>query len=247
MMRLAFVLAVGLAACVNEDTQFPIVTQGGNPGAGGGGTTTTTTIAGRVCLVNDPRFLTQCVTTGVDGLTVTLTTPTTTSPVTTTTTTTANGSFVITTPTTTVATAPTTFTITGPTIVPSTQTLVTGVNIPVLSQQLFDQIALANGINLNENTGTGTIIASVNRAGTPVSGVTVVATPNPAFGPFFDGTSPTGFTLNGTGAAGVSLLSGFHSGPVNLTFNDAGLGTETQVGGVQVVDGGITFVEGVLP
>jgi hypothetical protein len=246
MRSLAFVLAASAAACgVNSDEQFPINPQGGTAPAGGGGSTTT--IAGRVCLVTDPRFLTQCTETGVDGLTVTLTTPTSAGLVTTTTTTGANGSFAINPTVTMAATGPTTFTVTGPNIIPSSQTLATGVNVPVLSQTLFDQIAAANGINLTAGTGNGSIIAQVNRGGVPVQGVTVAATPAPAFGPFFDGTSPTGFTLNGTGAAGVSLLSGFTVGPVNLTFSDVAAGTETTVGGVQVINGGITFVEGVLP
>jgi hypothetical protein len=78
--------------------------------------------------------------------------------------------------------------------------------------------------------------------------VTATSTPSPAFGPFFDGTTPTAFTLNGTGAEGVAFFAGFNSGtPVNLTFNDLATSTETTVGGVQVINGGITFVEGILP
>lgn len=117
----------------------------------------------------------------------------------------------------------------------------------MLSQDLFTQIAAANGINLTRMTGTSSIIASVTRGGVLVSGVQVAATPAPAFGPFFDGTSPTGFTLGGTGVQGISLLSGFRNGPVNLTFRDPAVGSETTVGGVQVIDGGVTFVEGNLP
>jgi hypothetical protein len=198
-------------------------------------------------VVSDPRFLTQCVTTNLDGMTVTLTTPTTNGVVTTTSTTTTDGTFVINTPVVTAPTGPTMVTIVGPNAVVSTQPLTTNVNIPVITTDLFNQIAAANGIALTETTGTGSIIATVTRGGLPVSGVQVAATPTSAFGPFFDGTSPTGFTLNGTGVQGVSLLSGFHSGPVNLTFNDPGFATETTVGGVQVIDGGITFVEGNLP
>jgi hypothetical protein len=246
MRRLAFVLAMFAAACgVNGDEEFPVTTQGGPAPDNGAGSAATVT--GRVCVVTDPRFLAQCVDTGADNLTVTLATPTTNGVVTTTTMTTANGSFVINSPTATAATGPTVFTITGPNIISSSQVLTTTSNIPVISQTLFDQIAAANGIALNETTGTGSIIATVTRGGTPVSGVQVAATPTSAFGPFFDGTSPTGFTLNGTGVQGVSLLSGFHSGPVNLTFTDPALASETTVGGVQVIDGGITFVEGNLP
>lgn len=245
MRSLAFALAVIAAGCVNSDEEYPVTTQGGQPPAGGGGSAQT--ITGRVCLVTDPRFLAQCTETGVDGLTVTLTTPTTSGQVTTTTTTAATGAFVINSPAAVAATGPTTFTVTGPGIIPSSQVLSTNTNVPVLSQDLFTQISAANGINLTAGTGTGSIIATVTRGGVPVSGVQVAATPSPAFGPFFDGTSPTGFTLNGTGAQGVSLLSGFTVGPVNLTFSDAAAASESTVGGVQVINGGITFVEGNLP
>lgn len=245
MRRFAFVLAVLVAGCVNDDTDFPVTTQGGP--APNGSSAGTATITGHVCVVTDPRFLTQCVTTNVDQLTVTLTTPTTSGTVTTTTTTATDGTFVIHTPVVTAATGPTVFTITGPNVVTSSQLLRPTVNIPVITTDLFNQIASANGIALTETTGTGSIIATVTRGGVPVSGVQVAATPTSAFGPFFDGTSPTGFTLNGTGVQGVSLLSGFHVGPVNLTFTDPALASETTVGGVQVINGGITFVEGNLP
>jgi hypothetical protein len=245
MRRFAFVLAMLVAGCVNDDTDFPVTTQGGP--APNGSAAGTSTVTGHVCVVSDPRFLTQCVTTNVDGMTVTLTTPTTNGVATTTTTTSADGTFVINAPVATAATGPTVFTITGPNVVASSQPLTTTVNIPVITRNLFDQIAAANGIALTDTTGTGSIIATVTRGGIPVSGVQVAATPTSAFGPFFDGTSPTGFTLNGTGVQGVSLLSGFHSGPVNLTFTDPAFASETTVGGVQVINGGITFVEGNLP
>jgi hypothetical protein len=245
MRRFAFVLAMLVAGCVNDDTDFPVTTQGGP--APNGSAAGTSTVTGHVCVVSDPRFLTQCVTTNVDGMTVTLTTPTTNGVVTTTTTTRADGTFVINAPVATAATGPTVFTITGPSVVASSQLLTTTINIPVITTDLFDQIAAANGIALTDRTGTGSIIAQVRRGGVPVSGVQVAATPSPAFGPFFDGTSPTGFTLNGTGVQGVSLLSGFTVGPVNLTFNDPALASVSTVGGVQVVNGGITFVEGNLP
>src|SRR6476659_8657357 len=116
MKSLALVLALVSAGCADSSDDFPIVTQGGTPPTGGGGTTAS--VAGRVCVVTDPRFLTTCVDTGVDNLTVTMTTPTTSGPITTTTVTGPNGSFVVNTPVTTAVTGPTTFTVTGPNIVP---------------------------------------------------------------------------------------------------------------------------------
>ena len=51
-----------------------------------------------------------------------------------------------------------------------------------------------------------------------------------------------------TGTQGVVFFSGAPTTvPVNVTFIDPQSHTETTVGGVQVIDGGITFVEANLP
>jgi hypothetical protein len=137
-------------------------------------------------------------------------------------------------------------TVSGVGIIPSSQTLTPAAVVPALREELFSRVLAANGIVLTP--GSGSIMATVVRNGQPVTGVTANSTPSPAFGPFFDGTTPTAFTLNGTGAEGVVFLPGFSPRtPVDLTFNDIATSTETTVGGVQVINGGITFTEGILP
>jgi hypothetical protein len=237
-MRTLAILA--LAACTNaQGDDFPITTQGGGTPGGGGGSSTTV-IIGRVCVLTDPRSFTSCLTTGAGNLTVTVGKTITT--------TATDGTFTITTPAVTIdAAVPTTITVTGVGIIPSAQTLTPAALVPALREELFASVLAANGIVLTP--GSGSILTTVVRNGQPVSGVTAISTPSPAFGPFFDGTTPTAFTLNGTGASGVVFFPGFTptSGGVNLTFTDAATSTETTVGGVQVINGGITFTEGILP
>ncbi len=228
---------VMLAACTDSGPDFPVTTQGGAPP--GGAVTVPTVIIGRVCVLTDPRLLTSCITTGAQNLTVTVGNQVaTTGP---------SGGFVVNAPSdTTTPNIIRTVTVTGTGIIPSSQVVTPNLLVPVLNENLFSQVLAANGIVLTP--GSGSIIASVTRGGIPVQGVTAISTPSPAFGPFFDGTSPTAFTLNGTGAQGVALFAGFAPNvPVNVTFTDAARSSETTVGGVQVINGGITFVEGVLP
>jgi len=231
MRSLAFLALV--AACASGGDDYPITTQGGAAPGGGGGSASV--IVGRVCVLTDPRNFASCITVGAESLTVTVGHQvTTTAP---------DGSFVINTPTTTASTV----TVSGTGIIPSSQALTPSVLVPVLREDLFTRILAANGITLTP--GSGSIMAAIVRGGQPVSGATVTSTPSPAFGPFFDGTTPTAWTLDGTGAEGVAFLPGFTptSGGVNLTFTDAATSSETTVGGVQVIDGGLTFVEGILP
>jgi hypothetical protein len=232
MKRLALFAFVLLGACASSGEDYPVTTQGG--GVAGGGSSPST-LTGRVCLVNDARSLSTCADTGAAGLNVAIGNATAT--------TAANGEFVMNTPS---GANTSTISVTGTGIVPSNQALTANAQIPVISQQLFDQMVAATGITTT--AGTGSIMATVVRGGEPVSGVTAVATPSPAFGPFFDGTSPTAWTLDPTGTMGVVWFPGAAvNAPVNVTFTDPSSQTETTVGGVQVVDGGVTFVEGVLP
>jgi len=234
MKRLVLAAFVLLGACINSDpdNDFPVVPQGG--GTGGGGTSAPA-IRGRVCLVTDPRFLATCATTGAAGLSVSIGNSSAT--------TIANGTFVMPQPTAGITSM---VSVTGSGIVPSTTPLNAAAQIPVINQALFDMMVLQTGIITTH--GSGSILASITRGGEPVPNITAVATPTPAFGPFFDGTTPTGFTVNPTGTQGVVFFSGAATtAPVNVTFTDPLSQTETTVGGVQVIDGGITFVEANLP
>ncbi len=231
MKRLAMFGLGALAACASSGSDYPVTTQGG----GGGGGASTPTIAGRVCLVTDARNLTSCAPTGAGGLDVAIGSGTAT--------TLDDGSFVMNTPTSGNTSL---ISVSGNGIIPSNQALTANAQIPVIEQALFDQMMAQNGITTT--AGSGSIMATVVRGGKPVTGVTATATPSPAFGPFYDGTSPTAWTLNPTGTMGVVWFPGAAVNmPVDVTFADPATQTETTVGGVQVVDGGVTFVEGVLP
>jgi hypothetical protein len=157
------------------------------------------------------------------------------------TTTAADGSFTIPDPSPSGAMVE----ITGPGIVPTQMALSPGMILPLLQADLFSEMMAANGIALDR--GSGSILGTVTRAGAPVSGVTVSSTPASDFGPLFDGGTPTAWRLDATGARGVVWLPGVALGPTQLTFRDVATSGETTVGGVQVIDGGITIMDAVLP
>jgi hypothetical protein len=224
-------LAVLLVACTDRaDDDYPVL-----PGHGFGVPGETSgAISGRVCLIMaDPRALATCADTGADNITVALGGVTTTTG--------ANGAFTLVPP----AASNLVFTVSGPSIVTSSQIFSPTNVIPAINADLFEEVLAANGIVLTP--GSGSIFGSVLARGVPAAGVTAASTPSPAFGPFFDGTTPTSFTLNATGARGVVFLPGVTVGPASLTLSDLSTETETTVDGIQVVDGGITFVDAVLP
>ncbi len=229
------VLALGLVACAtSDDDSYPLLPGGGDTGVpvvSG----TSSVVQGRVCMIVDPRFLDACTMVGAGGLTVTLGE---TSAITT-----ANGSFALQHPTNMLANL--TLMVSGPTITPSLVPASATAVIPVVDTTLFTQMLTANDVMLV--TGTGSIIAGLTTVGdVPATGVTATSTPAGAFGPFFDGTTATAFTLTGTGERGITWFTGLPAGTASLSFTASG-GAESTVGGVQVIDGGITFVDSVLP
>jgi hypothetical protein len=198
-------------------------------------------VKGRACVVTDPRDFTSCATSGADGMMVKLGDQIAMTD--------ADGAFAIPAPD---DTSPTLgmLGITGSGVVP-TQVEVPStpgagaMSIPLLKADLFAQMMAANGVTLS--SGSGSILGRVVRGGSPVSGVSVTSTPSPAFGPFFDGTTPTSWTLDATGARGVVWIPGVALGPTQLTFRDLATSGETTVDGVQVINGGITIMDAVLP
>lgn len=239
---LASIACACIAGCTSSTDDLPVEPGGGGGSqvdpntigtGGGGGAAGGASVSGRVCLVSDAFALGTCADTGAGGITVSLGNSTTTTQ--------ANGSFSLPTPGTSGS-----FTINGPGVVSETTPLSPTNVIPVLSQALFDQMLSSNGVMLQP--GTGSVLATVvDRTGAPVSGVTATSTPTSAFGPFFDGAATAQWTLNQTGQAGIAFFPGVTVGPATLTFSDLGANSETTVGGVQVIDGGLTIEEAVLP
>jgi hypothetical protein len=237
MRHLTLLIALGFVACAtSDDDSYPLLPGGGDTGvpivSGGAGSV----VQGRICMIVDPRFLDACTTTGAGGLTVSLGGETSAI-------TTANGSFALQHSTTTLANL--SLTVSGPDITPSLVPATATAVIPVINNELFTQMLTANDVMLA--TGTGSIIAGITTVGdVPAVGASATSTPTGAFGPFFDGTSATAFTLTGTGQRGITWFTGLPAGTASLNFTQSG-GSESTVGGVQVIDGGITFVDSVLP
>jgi hypothetical protein len=223
-------LLAGCAADAGDD--FPLLTGGGSlPASGQSGV-----VSGRICVVTDPRNLAACSISGADGLTVTLASSAAT--------TATDGSFQLVAPAAATPATPM-LSVTGPGIVPTQIAMSSAASIPVLRADLFSQMMAANGIT--PSSGSGSILGTVVRGGVPAPGVTVTVTPSPAFAPRFDGTSPTSFALDATGARGVVWIPGVALGPTQLTFRDLATSGETTVAGVQVINGGITIMDTVLP
>jgi hypothetical protein len=224
MKALASILLV--ASCTADAGDDYPIRPAGTPAISSG------TATGRVCVVTDPRNLTTCAPGAGGGLNVTLGGASTT--------TTGDGSFTV--PTQPATTNPM-VTVTGPGVVPTQMALSPAMS--VLRADLFSQMMAANGIPLS--TGSGSILGRVTRGGLPASGITVSSTPPSAFGPLFDGGAPTAFTLDATGQRGIVWLPGVALGPTQLTFRDIATSGETIVGGVRVIDGGVTIMDVVLP
>ena len=245
MKVFAYAIVACLTGCMSSEDDLPIQPAGGGTtniggggataggGVGGGSGSGSNSITGRACVLLDPRDLGGCASSGAGGLQVALGTSTaTTAP---------DGTFSMQAPQGTGLS----FQVSGPGVVPTSQPFAANNSIPVLTEDMFNQVLGANGIVLTP--GSGSILASVvDRGGIPVAGATAMSTPSPAFGPFFDGTTPSAWTLNGTGERGVVLFPGVTAGPAALTFAN-GTGGESTVDGVQVIDGGVTIVDAVLP
>jgi hypothetical protein len=226
MKTLALLVIVAGCAASADDTPVQPMSGPVLPVAGG-------SVVGRVCVVTDARNLGGCSSTAAQGLAVTLDGAAAMTAL--------DGTFSL--PVPSVANAM--LGVSGPGVVPTQVSLSSIDAIPVIKADLFSQMMAANGIVLS--SGSGSILGTVVRGGTPVSGISVTSTPSPAFGPLFDGTTPTSWQLDATGTRGVVWVPGVTAGPVQLTFRDLATSGETTVDGVQVVDGGITIMDAVLP
>jgi hypothetical protein len=229
----SLVWLVLLASCTSQANDYPILPGGQVPPV-----VTSSIASGRICIVADPRVLTNCSTDAAGGLAVSVGGSMTT--------TAADGSFVVPASAVSNPANPTPLiSVTGPGVVPTQTVFAPDMSIPLLRADLFSQMLAANGVT--PRSGSGSILGSVVRDGVPASGVSVTSTPSPAFGPLFDGSTPTAWVLDATGARGVVWIPGIAMGPAQLTFRDLATSGETTVAGVTVIDGGITIMDAVLP
>lgn len=237
MKNLAAVLVsawvCGCTTTPGPDYDVTTPSPGSDPSGGGA---TTAQITGRVCVLADAQLTSACEITGGGGLTVNFGQNTAT--------TAADGSFTI--PTTGVANG-TPISVSGAGIT-SSQVRATGSPvIPVMSNDLYNNMVLATGITTEPDTGV--ILASLeSQQNAPLVGTTVTTNPAAASGVFYDnaqGTSP--WSTNATGARGIVMVPNVPSGATtSMTFTNSS-GGETTVDGIQVVTGGVTFTDAQLP
>lgn len=231
LASILFATVVGVS-CAGDDG-YPIHPQGSPPVVGSADPGQPATITGRICRLEDLRDPTSCADGDLGGLVVTLGDETAiTDP---------DGTF-------TIDTSPgslQSFGVSGAGVVPTTTPFSSSTLIRAVDADVFARTFTSNGILLPPDTGS--VLGTLVRGGLPAVGVTVTSNPTPAFGPFFDGAEPNTFTLVETGAFGTVLLPGVAAGPTSLTFTD-GAGSSTDViSGVQVVPGGVTVIDAVLP
>jgi hypothetical protein len=225
--------AAGLAAGCTDDSADRDVLP-----ANDFGTASSSVVQGRVCVASDLRDMLTCSSSGAGGLTVAMGNDTTT--------TNADGTFSFNTPTTPVNSFTVTGTATGGLrVVPTSSPFSNSVIVPAIDADLFARMLSSNGIVLGD--GTGSVLASVTRDGQPVQGISVTSSPQSAFGPFYDATSPVTWGTGGTATRGMVLVPGLTAGMVDLSFENALGGVESTISGIQVRNGGVTVLDSVLP
>jgi hypothetical protein len=226
-----------VAACKEGGDMLPIVPGGGGTGSssitpdaaedpdGGGGD-----VAGRVCLLSDPRDPAACAASGADGLTVTLGSATAT--------TAADGSFAIASTGTNL-----TWFVNGTGIEPTAMRRAAGTTIPVLASLLYgDMIA---GMSAIVTTETGGVIVRLRRAGAAFTDAAAVVTPTPDSEVYYDGPGVTDWDVDATGPFGVIWISAVSPGTVSLALDTGTL--QRTVSGIPVFAGTLTFELAEIP
>jgi hypothetical protein len=228
-----------LGACGDSVPNLPVNPCPGGGGGGGGGrdasidsTDGATLLAGKVCLLADPRDLTTCQATGAGGLTVAIDHNSAT--------TADDGTFAIAQPVGTNLV----WTVSGGNIVPSVMPAGTLAQIPAIDMTTYTTLQSNNGVLLN--TDQGSILMRVSSSGTPLVGARVTSTPAPSFGPFYDGTNAQTWLQNGTGAQGTAWLPGITAGTASLDVTPSG-GSATPIGSAPVAGQAITYVLADVP
>jgi hypothetical protein len=210
----ALALLVVLAACQSEGgDDYPIIPGGDDttiePGVDarviedGGTADGGAVVEGRVCLLVDPRNLTSCATTGAGGLAVVIGTQSTL--------TLDSGAFTIPTP----EGSNLVWRVTGEGIVPSVMALTSTNSIPAFTIELYDDLLLANGIQLDASQGS--IFARILQGGQPLQGAVAAASPPASFSTFYDGNSLLAWNQGATGPFGVAWIPGASAGAATVT------------------------------
>jgi hypothetical protein len=229
-------LVVGLVACGNSGDDFPVTPGGNGPGGNHPGVDAAidtsdsgATIAGRVCLIADPRVpTTGCAPTGASGLLVTLGLNTAT--------TADDGSFQIQGTEATNAV----WTVTGATIVQTVEPFTGQVIIPAVLADSFTQLQSTNGILFI--TGAGDVIVRVVQNSTPVAGATASASNQDAYQTRYDPPSGDLWTTDLTGSLGIAWLPSVPAGTQTVTVQPPAAAALITISNVPIVEGALTFV-----
>ncbi len=206
---------------------------GGHPdaprdvGGDGGG------LAGRVCLLTDPRDLVGCDATNAGGLTVTLGTQMAT--------TAADGSFAMTAPTGTGLV----WHVTGTAIQTSVRPYAAGdTQIPAMTTTMYTTVAADTGDFAVG--GDGTIFIAVDKAGASLAGATASSSPTATYLTFYDGSTIHNWQTTSTGPFGTALIGGQPAGTATVAVVPPSAAT-ISVTGVPVEDGALTFLTVTAP
>lgn len=226
MMALAVLVAAG---CESEIEMYPV-----HPGGGGGGgsfvidagvdaTTEGTMVTGRVCAIDDARAFEGCPG-GAANVTVTIGTATAM--------TSDTGDFTL-----TRMGGGTYWLASGAGFVPAALPTNFGVQIPMLTTAVYEQM-VTNNPAVTGN-GTGAIIMQVRNNGTTVANATATATPAPGGAIYYDSDVIDVWETDTTQASGVIWIPGMPAGTASVTVTSTNTKT---FGNIPVVADTITFV-----
>ena len=188
-------------------------------------------IAGRVCLITDPRVQSACAATGAGGLTVKLETATAI--------TSATGAFSIAKPS---GSSPV-WHVTGPKLQPSVVPFGASTLLPAMLAADYTTLEDDNGVTLQDAT-EGEIFVRIVRAGAPLAKVRATSSPAGQYGVLYDtaiGDTWLPNAANGTGAAGMLWLPGTPIGLATVTITPMG-GAPIAVPNIPVESQAITWV-----
>jgi hypothetical protein len=236
-MRLGVLLLL-VAGCTSSN--YPIGPGGGGidgNGVGGGDGSVSGDIGGivqQVCLVTDLRTpRTNCASTGVMGVTVTLGSETTM-------TTTPEGRFSL----TPSQESGLVWHVSGPGLVPSVVSFVPNEYVlPVISTTTSEAMNAASLVTIE--SGHGSVFAQVHGAttDTPVSDVSIPATTPAAPEILFDGNNSVTWPGSGVTAAKAAVwVPDVAQGSISITFKPAGSATKKTVQDIPVEDGKNTYL-----
>jgi hypothetical protein len=233
-------LALALAACKSSKDDLPIGIGGGGTGGGGGGidaSVDTSTIdggpvAGRVCLLTDPRDLVACAGAGAGGLSVTLGTLGATTADDGTFTIVPDGSGLV-------------WHVTGSSIVTSVMPYTAGsAQVPAMTQTMYVSVQGDTGaaIQLTE----GSVFARVTSSGVALAGAAASSNPQAMYNTYYDGTTVSAWKTTSTGALGTAFIPGIGVGTASIAVVPSGGATKT-IPGVPIEDGALTFLAVSIP